>query len=97
MTSYTIEQADMAQLVALVLGMRPTDEAVVRIASTIGEGWLSGTPLTEIAHEGCGVGVRLLGQFMRRLRSCREQIGNSKLGCNVHCLRQRHAGENEGH
>lgn len=60
MTTYTIERADMAQLVALVLGMRPTDEAVIRLSATIGEGWLGRGSMAEVARETTGVGDRRL-------------------------------------
>jgi DNA repair protein RadC len=62
-TPYTIEQADTVQLVALVLGMKANDETVVRLASTLSEGWLSGPPFAEIAREGCGVGDRRLARL----------------------------------
>lgn len=61
-STHTIETADTVELVGLVLGMRPTEEAVIRIAATLGEGWLGGTPLTQIAREGCGVGDRRLAR-----------------------------------
>ncbi|HEY3317201.1 MAG TPA: JAB domain-containing protein [Coriobacteriia bacterium] len=60
MTPCTIEHAETVELVALVLGMRPADETVIRLASTLSQGWLSGPPLAEIAREGCGVGNRRL-------------------------------------
>lgn len=63
MTTYTIEQFDTVELVALVLGMRPTDQGVIRLAATMSEGWLSGLPLTEVAREGCGVGDRRLARL----------------------------------
>lgn len=63
MTTYTIEQADTIELVALVLGMKPSDEAVVRLAATIREGWLNGLPLTELVREGCGIGDRRMARI----------------------------------
>jgi DNA repair protein RadC len=62
-TTYTIEQFDTVELVALVLGMRPSDESVIRLATTMSEGGLSGSPLTEVAREGCGVGDRRLARL----------------------------------
>lgn len=64
MTMCPTENAETIELVALVLGMRPTDEAVVRLAATMGEGWLAGGPLADVAREsGTGVGERRLARL----------------------------------
>lgn len=63
MTTYTVEQADTADLVGIVLGLQPTDETVVRLAAAMKEGWLSGSPLTDCAREGRGVGERKLARL----------------------------------
>lgn len=59
----TIEDAETVELVGLVLGMRPSDQSVVALASRLGEGWLSGSPLAEVAREGCGIGDRRLARL----------------------------------
>ena len=54
MSIYPVGQMSDLELVATVLSLKPEDEAVGRLASImVSEGWLSGSPLTEIARE-CG-------------------------------------------
>lgn len=74
MTTYTIEESDTVALVALVLGMKPTDEAVIRLAATMNEGWLSGSPLTDLAREGCGVGDRRLARIQASIELGRRAL-----------------------
>jgi len=70
----TVADADMAELVGMVLGMRSTEEAVVRLASRLAEGWLSGPPLTEVAREGSGVGDRRLARIQASIELGRRAL-----------------------
>lgn len=61
MSVYTLDKLSDHELVALVLGIRPDDEAAGRIASAMAtDGWLGGVPLVEIARECGSVGARRL-------------------------------------
>ncbi len=74
MTVYTIEGLDTVELVALVLGMKPSEEAVIRLAATMNEGWLSGGPLAEVARESSGVGDRRLARIQASIELGRRAL-----------------------
>lgn len=60
----TIEKMSDVELVALVLGMKPSDEAALRLASTVtDEGWLSGLPLAAVARECRAVGPKRIARI----------------------------------
>lgn len=59
MTVYTIDKVSDHELVAIVLGLRPDNEAASRIAALMtSEGYISGASLTEVARECASVGPR---------------------------------------
>lgn len=59
MTVYTLDKASDHELVAIVLGIRPDDQAAGRIACLMAsEGYLSGESLAEVARECGSVGPR---------------------------------------
>lgn len=59
MTVYTLDKTSDHELIAMVLGLRPDNEAAGRIASLMAsEGYLSGSSLSEIARECSSVGPR---------------------------------------
>lgn len=61
MSIYTLDKLSDHELVALVLGIRPDDEAAGRIATAMAtDGWLGGVPLVEVARECGSVGTRRL-------------------------------------
>lgn len=61
MSVYTLDKVSDHELVALVLGIRPDDEAAGRIACAMAtDGWLSGVPLADIARECDSIGIRRL-------------------------------------
>lgn len=58
---YTVDKLSDHELVALVLGLRPDDEAAGLIATAMAtDGWLSGVPLMEVVRECGSVGPRRL-------------------------------------
>ncbi len=61
---YTVDKLSDHELVALVLGLRPDDEAAGRLASAMSsDGWLSGVPLMQVARECGSVGNRRLARL----------------------------------
>lgn len=59
MTVYTIDKASDHELVAMVLGLRPDNEAAGRLAVLMAsEGYISGASLAEVARECTSVGPR---------------------------------------
>jgi len=61
MSVYTLDKVSDHELVALVLGLRPHDEVVIRLATAMTtDGWLSGSPLVDVVRECGSVGPRRL-------------------------------------
>jgi DNA repair protein RadC len=60
----TIDRQSDVELVATILGKKTDDEACTRFATVLAtDGWMSGSPLTEIAHECGSVGPRSLAKL----------------------------------
>ena len=64
MSIYTIDKMSDIELVATVLGLRADSEACARLAGVmVSDGWLSGSPLTEVAREVGSIGNRRLARL----------------------------------
>lgn len=64
MQHYTIDKMADHELVAMVLGIKPDDEAAVRVACAVaGDGWLSGLALADVARECGSIGPRRLAKL----------------------------------
>ena len=64
MSVYTVDKMSDLELVATVLGVAPEHEVCARIASAMAsEGWLTGSPLSEVAREYGSVGERRIARL----------------------------------
>lgn len=60
----TVDRQSDVELVATILGRRTDDEACTRFATVLAtDGWMSGSPLAEIAHECGSIGPRSLAKM----------------------------------
>jgi len=64
MSVFTIDKLGDHELVALVLGMKPSEEAVSLLAGAmVTDGWLTGAPLAEVVREVGHVGDRRIARL----------------------------------
>jgi len=60
----TVDKMGDLELVALVLGLKPSDAAVSCLASAmVTDGWLTGAPLADVVREVGGVGDRRIARL----------------------------------
>jgi len=82
----TIDKLGDLELVALVLGMKPSDAAVSCLASAmVSEGWLTGAPLAEVVREVGGVGDRRIARLEASVELGRRALAGraARKGCVV--------------